>query len=168
MNVFSYYLSGLLLSLLSQDQETIIILALLDCSELHHNVKLGQLHLSTLQKGGALPIPIATWTDFGWLHALHATKSSGLLILMYILISYYFIKSIYTILGIIYSKSISIIINCSADQKTTKKYGCPCVLLLFSYYSPNMMSSLFIYYNIPYSAFLFFGYNDLTSCSFNF
>jgi hypothetical protein len=57
---FSYYLSGLLLSLLSQDQETIIILALLDRSESHHNVKLGQLHPSTLQKGGALPIPIAT------------------------------------------------------------------------------------------------------------
>jgi len=48
------------LSLLYQDQGTIIVLAILDRDESHHNAKLGQLHPSTLQKGGALPMPIAT------------------------------------------------------------------------------------------------------------
>lgn len=67
----------------------------------HHNVNLGQLHPSTLQKGGVFPMPKAIWTDFGWLHALQVTKSSGVLMLIY-MISHYFIKSI-TISGLVIS-----------------------------------------------------------------
>ena len=80
---FFYYVSWPLLSLLSRSILK-TVLSILDRVEPYHSVKLGQLHPSTLQKGGALPIPKATWTDFGWLHTLHDTKSSGLLMLIHI------------------------------------------------------------------------------------
>ena len=78
-----FYIYWLLLFLLSRSILN-IVLGIKDWFESYHSVKLGQLHPSTLQKGGALPIPIATWRDFGWLHTLHVIKSSGLLMLIHI------------------------------------------------------------------------------------